>query len=470
MRSPDCSYTATITVVLIGSQNRILMNQTDPSPIEVQAIERSKQALRLAAASLPHLAGLTRLVRIKATEQVPVAAVAASGLVLVNPQLFAHMPLSDAAFVLAHELMHLALDTHGRQGRANRLIANFAHDYIINDILTDELGRETPLGGLFSEGAREESFEEWIVKLGQDNSSASYARCWATGGGTRVFPGASPPQAPSLMSRALADAGLTEIEPPVSSPFDDDLLRGDLIPQSRESDFEPELAPQQRQSSMGKIRKASAKAASLSELKKQMERADAGIATGEVQRGDALIEALRDAYHTPWQLALQRWMDAVAPGDRTYSRPSRRGADRSDVVLPGRHRHGWTLHIILDTSGSMGDYLAAALGAIALFCESSGVAEIRLVQCDSEVTRDEWLDPAGLAAFEISGFGLSDMTPAMQHLADDPEVTAALMLTDGYIDYLDHSPPYSMLWVLLGQMKSDFNPPYGHVMRLSIDN
>ena len=49
-----------------------------------------------------------------------------SGLVLFHPDVFAEIPLGDAAFVLAHELMHLALDTHGRQGHAPGLLANFA--------------------------------------------------------------------------------------------------------------------------------------------------------------------------------------------------------------------------------------------------------------------------------------------------------------------------------------------------------
>lgn len=442
----------------------------EPSPVEVKATNRSTQALRLVAASLPHLAGLTRLVRIKATPQVPVAAVAASGLVLVNPQLFADMPLGDAVYVLAHELMHLALDTHGRQGRADQLVANFAHDYIINDILTDELGRDPPLGGLQSKGARERSFEEWVVELSKDALVQAHARCWASGAGAPgAFPGATQPPAPSPMSRALADAGLTKSDaPPPPPPFDDDLMRGDVIPQSRESDFEPELAPQERNSVTQKIRKAAAKAASLAELKKRMEEADAdaGASVSEVERRDALIEALRNAYHTPWQLAMQRWMDAVAPGERTYARPSRRGANRTDVVLPGRRREGWTLHIILDTSGSMEQYLPAALGAIAHFCQSSGVSDVHLVQCDTEVTRDEWLDPVALAAFQVSGFGYSDMRPAMRHLADDPEVTATMMLTDGYVDYLKETPPYQMLWVLLGRINTSFQPPYGHILPL----
>jgi predicted metal-dependent peptidase len=441
------------------------MTETETNPIETLAVERSKQALRLATASLPHLAGLARLARIKATSQVPVAAVAASGLVLVNPNLFANMPLSDAAYVLAHELLHLALDTHGRQGRADHLIANFAHDYIINDILTNELGRDPPLGGLYSEHASEQSFEDWIVQLNQDRSMSSYGQCWATTGGVRKFPGSSESSTVlSPMARALAEAGLTRIEPPKASLFDDDLIRGDLIPKSRESDFEPELAPQSRQSSINKIRKAATKAASLAELKEKIKVAARETTVEEVDRVDAMIEVVRNAYHTPWQLAMQRWMDAMVPGNRTYARPSRRGADRTDVVLPGRNRQGWTLHIILDTSGSMEDYFSAALGAIAYFCESSGVADIHLVQCDTEVTRDEWLDPVGLAEFKVAGFGYSDMRPAMHHLANDPEVSAALILTDGYIEILANLPPYSLLWVLLGA--PDFNPPYGQVVHL----
>ena len=68
-----------------------------------------------------------------------------------------------------------------------------------------------------------------------------------------------------------------------------------------------------------------------------------------------------------------------------YARPSRRGADRTDVVLPGRKREGWTLNIVLDTSGSMADEMPRALGAIADFCEAVGVDQVRLVQCDTAV-------------------------------------------------------------------------------------
>ena len=61
------------------------------------------------------------------------------------------------------------------------------------------------------------------------------------------------------------------------------------------------------------------------------------------------VDALRGLYRTPWQLALQRWMESVAPGERTFTRPSRRETGTPEVVLPGRMRQGWLLNVVLDT-------------------------------------------------------------------------------------------------------------------------
>jgi predicted metal-dependent peptidase len=431
--------------------------------VENVAMDRARQALRLASASLPHLSGLARLVRLKPTRRVAVAAVAPSGLVLVQPDVFAQIPAGDAAFVLAHELLHLALDSHGRQGDTPRLVVNFAHDFIINDILRDELDRDPPLDGLCLPGARERSLEDLVNELQQGGSDD--LQCWSPKGarGWRT-----PRQSRGAMSRALEDAGLVEPEPtqqrgPAGQPSP-----GDLLPEDREPEFEPEIGPLLRQRLKEEVRKAAAKAASLAELKKQWDAAGEAAAQAEPQRGSQMMRALRDAYAPPWELAMQRWLDATAPGERTYARPSRRGAQRSDLVRPGRRRQGWTLNILLDTSGSMVDILPRALGAIAVFCEASGVAEVRLVQCDIEVTSDVWVEPAQLEEYKITGFGYSDMGPGIEHLANDPEVQAAILLTDGYIDIPDAAPPYRLLFGLIGQVRQSFQPPYGDVLRLPL--
>lgn len=439
-----------------------LADATQRETWQNMAVDRARQALRLASASLPHLSGLARLVRLKPSRRVEVAAVSASGLVLFQPDVFAAIPLGDAAFVLAHELLHLALDTHGRQGHAPALLANFAHDYIINDILRCELSRDPPLGGLDLPQARERSFEEMMIDLSKQGEQGR--RCWH-GGSRRTVRLASPR---SNISHALEEAGLVEPPPGLEREVPDRRMSaGDLIPREREDEFEPEIGPDLRRQLTDAVRKAAAKAAALSQLGQRVQQAaDAPADTAPPTRGSALMQAIRDAYSAPWELALQRWMDAVAPGERTYARPSRRGLIAADVVRPGRFRHGWVLHIVLDTSGSMVDILPKALGAIAIFCEASNVSDVHLVQCDQEVTSDRWIEPEQLAEFEVTGFGYSDMSPAILHLAADPEVEAVLVLTDGYIDYPKSPPDYRVLWALIGDYVVPFAPLYGEVVYL----
>ena len=156
-----------------------------------------------------------------------------------------------------------------------------------------------------------------------------------------------------------------------------------------------------------------------------------------------VVSALRGLYRTPWQMALQKWLESVAPGERTFVRPSAaRRRTRSDVVLPGRKRESWMLNVLLDTSGSMTSEIPRALGAIAEFCDAMAVDCIRVVQCDVEITADAIVTPDELATFQVSGFGGSDLSPAMLALADDPRVTAAVIVTDGDIAYPREAMPY----------------------------
>jgi hypothetical protein len=52
----------------------------------------------------------------------------------------------------------------------------------------------------------------------------------------------------------------------------------------------------------------------------------------------------------------------------------------------------------------------------------------------------------------------------MLELARDPELSAAIVITDGYIDYPQSAMPYAVLWAVTHQ--SEFAPPYGQVLQL----
>jgi predicted metal-dependent peptidase len=235
-------------------------------------------------------------------------------------------------------------------------------------------------------------------------------------------------------------------------------LAGDVLGDKLEREWFSEDAARQMENAR-RIEELAAKGLALAKAMAAMRGrgADAGAS-------HQVVSALRGLYRTPWQMALQKWLESVAPGERTFVRPSRRNVVRSDVVLPGRKRESWMLNVLLDTSGSMTDEIPRALGAIAEFCDALGVDCIRMVQCDVEITADAILTPDELASFQVSGFGGSDLTPAMLALADDPRVTAAVIVTDGDIAYPSDAMPYQVLWVL--PARGSFSPPYGAVVSM----
>src|SRR5262249_51134679 len=104
--------------------------------------------------------------------------------------------------------------------------------------------------------------------------------------------------------------------------------------------------------------------------------------------------------------------------------------------------------------------------AIADFCDTVAVEQIRLLQCDTALTSDQLLTPEELARHEITGYGGSDLSPALKHLADDPQVQAVVVLTDGDIEYPKEEMPYDVLWVLPPHGSSSFRPSYGLVITM----
>lgn len=396
--------------------------------------ERLANGLRLVTVAFPHFAGLARSVRLEIDERVPTMGVFASGRLVVNPAFAGTLNENELVFVLAHELFHLALRTHDRSRGADALRFNFAHDYIINDILRDELGfRQIPAGGLDWPGARTRSAEELMLEMAADPSKA--------------------PRRGDVFRPARGSAGQR----------DSAGQQGDVLDERLEAELFPGEGQVEREAQAEAVRQAAGKALALGTVLDAMKGKGRGA---DPAASSQQVSALRGLYRPPWEKALQRWLESVAPGERTFSRPSRRDSGRTDVVLPGRKREGWLLNIVLDTSGSMTEVIPRALGAIADCCDSLGVDQVRLVQCDAALTADRFVSPEELAEHAITGGGGSDLSPALQHLAADPRVDAVIVLTDGEIAYPQETMPYGVLWVLPEHAPASFQPPYGSVITM----
>lgn len=401
---------------------------------ERATLERIARGLRMTTVALPHLAGLAAATRVTLDERIPTMGVFASGRLIANPQFVRRLKENELVFVLAHELLHLALRTHDRAKGADRLQFNYAHDYIINDILRTELGfAHIPAGGLDMPGARARSAEEILLEMRRNEAPTK----------TRVFEGESTSTRRMFAGKEAGDEA------------------GDVLNEQRERELFPGEAADQT-GHAEKMRELAAKALGLAAAMGRLR----GLRGADPGATRQVVSALRDVYRPPWELALQRWLESVAPGERTFARPARRSAPQADVVLPGRRREGWILNVVLDTSGSMAAEIPRALGAIAGFCDAVAVDQVRLLQCDADVTADETLSPLELAEREIAGYGGSDLSPAMLRLADEPHVRAAVVITDGDIAYPPEPMPYNVLWVLPARDAARFQPPYGRVVAM----
>ena len=401
-------------------------------------LARMQKGLRMVTVPFPHLSGLVAAARVNIDARVPTVGVFASGRMVANPAFVAKLKDNELVFVLAHEMLHLALRTHDRARGSDRVQFNYAHDYIINDMLRAELGfQQIPAGGLDMPGAREKSAEQIVLEM-RKNAAQMQSK-------TRVFDGEA-----TTVKRLF--------QPGEGQQSD----AGDVLENALEKQLFPTEADEQAAQAEA-MKALAARALSLAQAMGAIKGMRGFAAGGETQT----VSALRGLYRTSWEVALQRWLESVAPGERTFTRPSRRGEACADGVLPGRRREGWLLNVVLDTSASMSDEIARALGAIGGFCDAVGVDQVRVVQCDTAVTADDSVDPAQLENYPITGYGGSDLSPAMDHLAGDPAVRAVIVITDAEIDYPRESPPYSVLWVLPQGAGASFNPPYGRVVRMN---
>lgn len=473
--------------------------------------DKIQTALNVAVAYVPRLAGLAAVADIRVSSQIETAGVFPSGRMLISETFAEKLSVKELAFIVAHELSHLFLRTHERLGKRTEdaELLNIAHDFIINETLKrDFWWCDVPGGGLdweryrwnFDERfpgktwkpATEYSLEElatllrpvrdeiqnvWdkeevasrkreteIRKVGGGRSSTFGDLLAAAGIKAEDF---------AETSDDGGETGETETsdgEAPLDEAGASALNSGvDALSEALERQMFPDENPVEIARKMAEVEEAAVRSYSERALVSALDgaqQAARGRGT-EAGFGASAYSLLRGTYQTPWEAALQRWFDSVAPPRRSWARPSRRGGDRTDVVLPGKNREGWTLNIVLDTSGSMTGAISQALGAIDQFCQANDVESVRILQCDTQVTSDEYVEVGSLERFEAKGFGGSDMSPAMLKLAEEPDVEAVIVLTDGGIAYPEGPMPYETLWCIAGGW---WNPQFSYGTVVCIDS
>jgi predicted metal-dependent peptidase len=347
--------------------------------------------------------------------EISVAAVNAElGEIYFNPAAFEQWDdeqrLEEYRFVMAHELLHVALRHQARRQGRDAFLWNVACDYVINQWLVEMgVGRMPALGLLYdpelkglnaetiydrivndlrlyrkSTSLTEKLYRHWTTFRGKgmgDMLEGGHPAWWETGEGTTLD---------DFYRRALAQ-GL------------------------------------QYHQACGR---------------------------GYIPAG--LIEEIMAIGRPPiaWDVELAQWFDAHFPPlelRRTYARPSRRQSSTPDIPRPRYVKQeidvmSRTFGVVLDTSGSMSrDLLAKALGSIASYAIVREVPFVRVIFCDADAYDEGYMPPEDIAGkVKVRGRGGTILMPGIRKLEeaeDFPKEGPMLIITDTQCDRLTVRAP-----------------------------
>lgn len=478
--------------------------------------KRTELALDLLKTCCPHLAGLIAVIDLRFDVRIRTAAVCPSGRILLSPKFAEKLQIPELAFVIGHELYHCFYHIFDRiTDESDQLLVNIAHDCIVNNMLIKVFTKNGLPDACPENLLHWEDFKNIVNETcpGAWRPVENYSMEKLTALLEKVsdkLP-ASPfgrriprkkQRMPSPMndafSRIASDLGFPDSETEehadedASWEYEDGEPNG--IPEIFSDDLERKFFPEDSPANSAERKKQLARAVEtarqekvlLENFRKHIERSERNARKFSVQRGTRKgneylkVKSLESSYAPPWESVIQTWIDNTLPPQRSWAKASRRTSPEMDVVLPGRlHRTDQkrSITIILDTSGSMEHSFSLLLGMIGSFCSAAGISEVRIIQCDVQVTSDETIVPEKLREYEIRGFGGSDMSPAMMKLSTDPKIHSVLVLTDGYIAYPPKEwIPYRVLWGIFTPSGSlydslkdgSFKPDYGTVLKIKL--
>jgi predicted metal-dependent peptidase len=443
----------------------------DPAAAAAQAVDKIAAARVWLLKEKPFFGVLARALVVEATLAVPAFRLGADDRLRVNPLVVLEIRFPALCARVAHLCLHAALGAFVRRANREPLRWNVAHDLAVDPLLRAAglpVGADLPALDLPPGASAEEVYERLP-------EGARPADPWCD-----LSDPPPPPEAPTAGTFTRQDDGEGDEPgegerpdaPGGKEPDEGDREEGD----EGERDEGAE-APSPLEARARELQWKMRLGAALEE-----EIASGGKTFGEVP---AWIDELVQATIEPppdWSATLQRSIAMLARSDRTFLRPSRRmsalagpdGAWPDVVAMPGRRvQPAGRLVSVIDTSSSIDPAtLARFLGALAAVATAEGFDEIRLVQADAAVTRDETVLAAELLfqQVEIVGRGGTDFGPALRALAEasrrqgERYTVAYLTDLDGRFPAAGAVHPLEVLWVVPG--KAAKVPPFGKVVEM----
>lgn len=323
----------------------------------------------------------------------------------------------ELVFVLAHEVMHNALEHHIRRQHRKPGRWNKAADYAINGELTECKVGKMPEIGLISPAFTSLSAEEIYRILDDENNGDDSDEGSMDGGGCGgVIDGCAPHDEAAI------------------------------------ADLRAEMQTQIRQAAMA------AKAA------------QAGSVPAGVQRIiDQLLKPRVD-----WRAVLRRFIDDSSTRDFSWAKPNRRMLPLG-YITPGTISDGVS-HIVIavDTSGSIDQKILGAFAAEINGAFGEGaVDKLTVIYADAAVAHIERFEMGDELVLHAAGGGGTAFSDTFEKVAEHfADARACIYLTDLYVNDFGEEPPMPVLWGVYGDPrqfdKLAGKVPFGEPISISV--
>ncbi len=375
------------------------------------------------------------LFRLKGRECRAIDTMATDGVSLYyNPDFVDTLTAAELAGVLAHEVMHPALQHHTRGADRNSRRWNIACDLAINPLLLDAgltLPKDVLLDHRFRGMSAERIYnllEEQETQGGPEEPTDRNDRSER-----QTQPSSEPAQVPSR------DEPGDDPDVPITPGGCGQVLDAP--------------APTDGDSNAGQAREWQIAVQQAESLAKQAGKVPAGIERTLEQSRNAAID---------WRELLRRaWSDTIA-ADYSWMRPNRRHV-WAGLYLPGIVREGvGEIAIAVDCSGSVSARQLGLFEAeIRSILEGQRPQLVHVLYFDAEVHKAEAYQAGQPIHLNPVGGGGTDFRPCFAWLAKRGIVPQTLVfLTDLCGTFPDHAPTYPVLWA-----STESRPaPFGQVI------
>lgn len=376
------------------------------------------------------------LLRMPMVEDINIPTMATDGLkIYYNPSILSGKnklwSVEETTFVLAHEIMHIALEHHLRHGNRDHSLWNVATDFAINYTLVNAFSEaglshkaKAPKGILLDKKYDGMSAEE-IYSLIEKQAAKYIHMAYQAGDGSH-----------------RGDCGSC----------------GTIEPMPGRSGGQASEAEKAEASADVKVMVAQA-----AQVARMM-----GKLPSSLGRMVSEIVAPRIDYRD----VLREFIDMTARNDYSWTPCSNKYVWSSTYVPGVRSEELPPIAIAIDTSGSIGnDQLTQFFGEINGIL-SARPTKIYMVFCDAAVSEfytvetdgvDEVLEPR---EFKITGGGGTDFRPAFTFIEEHcPDAVSIIYLTDMFGVFPDEAPDKPTLWVSISNVEE---APFGQVVKLTV--